>query len=199
MTKGSFGYILSRRRSAVIRSLILAGISIGIFFVGLLLSGCEKRNLFSIIAALGAIPTGLSVVNLILFIKAKPLSKEAHDEIEAHRAGLLIRYELEMTSYERTYHIGAACVLEKNAIFYTESADPADPCEKHIREQLSLGGYPDMTVKVYTAKERKAFLERLDQLEKLRQTRNLHPAAIEDAWQPGTTQTPAGILMSISL
>ncbi|MCR5674430.1 MAG: hypothetical protein K6G16_01845 [Lachnospiraceae bacterium] len=200
MAKGAYGYLASRRKNAVLRTLTLAGISVGIFILGLVLNGGERRNLFSIIAALGAIPTALSLVNLILFLKARPLSPEAHEEIERHRGGLLIRYELEMTSYERTWHISAACVMDRNAVFYTEEqgADTA-ACEKHIREQLALGGYEDHTVKVFGAGERAAFCARLDQLEKLRAARNINPAAIEAAWQPGTTQTPAGILLSISL
>ena len=43
------------------------------------------------------------------------------------------------------------------------------------------------------------FCDRLQQLEKLRQDRKIDPKAIEDAWVPGTVQTPAGILLSISL
>ncbi len=199
MGKGSYGNIRSRRRSALIRTAILAGISFGIFLVGLILTG-RNRNVFSIIAALGAIPTALSTVNLILFIKARPLSPEAHSQIEAHRGGLLIRYELEMTSYDKNWHIGAACVLDKCVCCFTED-EKADlqACEKHLREQLAIGGYEDLTVKVFGPKEREGFCTRLDQLEKLRETRRLDPAAIENAWQPGTRQTPAGILLSISL
>ena len=199
MPKGSYGYINSRRKRSLIQTLVLTGISLAFFTAGYLITK-TPRNLFSIIAAIGAIPVGLSVVNLILILKARPLSAEAHDEIEAHKGGLLIRYELEMTSYERTWHIGAATVLEKNVILYTEEAE-ADTaaCEKHIREQLAPSGYGDYTIKVYPPKEFRAFLSRLDQLENLRRVKGVDPAAIEDSWQVGTTQTPAGILLSISL
>ncbi|MBR5115720.1 MAG: hypothetical protein IK096_01515 [Lachnospiraceae bacterium] len=195
--KGIYGNIRSRRRSAVIRTAVLAGFSVGLFLLGLFLYHSNK-NLLSVIAALGAIPSGLSAVNMILFLKAKPLSKEAYETIEQHRGKLLIRYELEMTSYDRTWHIGAACALQKNICLFTEEAGAdLNACEKHIREQLKIGGYEDVTVKVFG--DLSGFCQRLDQLEKLRDTMHLNPAAIEDAWQPGTTQTPAGILLSISL
>ena len=197
--KGSYGNIRSRRKRAIYRSLFFAGFSLAVFLTGLFLTH-TTRNFLSIVAAIGAIPTALSVVNLVLFIKAKSLPQEAYEEIERHRGGLLIRYELEMTSYERTYHISAACVMDKSAAFYTadENAD-TDACTAHIKEQLSLGGYPDMAVVVFKSTQLAEFCERLDQLEKLRAVRHINPAAIEDAWQPGTTQTPAGILLSISL
>ncbi len=195
--KGDYGNIRSRRRSAILRTAVLAGFSLAIFLIGFFLYH-TNRNLMSVIAAIGAIPTGLSAVNMILFIKAKPLSQEAYDTIEAHRGKLLIRYELEMTSYDRTWHIGAATALQKNICLFTEdkTAD-LNACEKHIREQLSIGGYPDATVKVFG--DLAQFTQRLNQLEKLRDTMHVDPAATEAAWQPGTTQTPAGILMSISL
>lgn len=199
MSKGDFGYIRSRRKSAVLRTAVLAGFSVGIFLAGYLYYGTNK-NLFSFIAVIGAIPTGLSAVNMILYLRAKPFPEELYAKIEQHRAGLLIRYELVMTSYERTYQIGAACVQSKNVCLFTadEKADTT-ACEQHIREQLKIGGYEDLTVKVFGASELPAFTARLDQLEKLRNAENIDPYAVEAAWQPGTTQTPAGILLSISL
>jgi len=195
--KGCYGNIRSRRKSAILRTAVLAGFSLGIFLLGLLLFH-SGRNLLSVIAALGAIPTGLSAVNMILFLKARPLSREAYEAIERHRGRLLIRYEMEMTSYDRTWHIGASCVLNKNVCLFTEETDAdLNACEKHVREQLSIGGYEDLTVKVFS--DLSQFTARLDQLEKLRDTMHADPAAIEAAWQPGTTKTPAGILMSISL
>ena len=67
--KGCYGNIRSRRKSAILRTAVLAGFSLGIFLLGLLLFH-SGRNLLSVIAALGAIPTGLSAVNMILFLKA---------------------------------------------------------------------------------------------------------------------------------
>ncbi|MCR5178910.1 MAG: hypothetical protein K6C95_08010 [Lachnospiraceae bacterium] len=199
MYKGDYGYIRSRRRSSVIRTAVIAGFSLAIFLTGLIIVG-NTKNLLSVIAALGAIPTGLSAVNMILFLKAMPLGKEAYEKIKAHEGSLLVLYELIMTSYDKNWNIGAACVLEKNAIFYTEdkNADVA-ACAAHIKQYLEAQGYGGHVVKVYAPGELDAFVSRLDQLEKLRATLKIDPRAIEDAWQPGTTQTPFGIIRSISL
>ena len=40
---------------------------------------------------------------------------------------------------------------------------------------------------------------RLDQLEKLRADKGIDPQKIEDSWENGTVETPAGVLLSISL
>ena len=195
--KGEYGSTLYRRKISAIRTVFLLAVSLGIFLTGLFMYG-SNRNVFSIIAALGCLPAGWSGVNLVMFMRAVVCSKDAYEAIEKARGGLLIYYELEMTSYERSYHIAAATVMERNVCCYSEDRQIiASECEKHIREQLALGGYTDHTVSVFTDIER--FTERLSQLEKMRSARNIDPQRIEDSWVPGTRQTPMGILLSISL
>ena len=68
--KGDFGYIAYRKKVAIIRTVICLAISVGIYVIGLVINGTQK-NVFSIIAALGCLPTGWSAVNMIMFIRAK--------------------------------------------------------------------------------------------------------------------------------
>ncbi len=197
VAKGSFGYIEYNRKFAVVRTIAALAICLIIFFTGLIMHKSNK-NIFSIIAAVGCLPTGLSAVNMIMYMKAHPCSKEAYDKIESHRKGLLIRYDLEMTSYEENYSIAAATVLDKNVICFTENKElDITNCEKHIRNQIAQSGYSDYTVKVF--KDINAFCTRLDQLEQIRAVKNIDPVAIEEAWVPGTVETCALVLLSISL
>ena len=197
VSKGEFGYIESSRKFAVIRTIIALAICLLIFLTGLFIYKSNK-SAFSIIAALGCLPAGLSAVNTIMYMRAHSCSKESFEQIEAHRKGLLIRYDLEMTSYEENYSIAAATVLDKNVCCFTEVKDlDIANCEKHIRNQIAQSGYSSYTVKVF--KDLNAFLNRLDQLEEIRQAKNIDPVAIEDAWVPGTTETCAHVLLSISL
>ncbi|WP_026528851.1 hypothetical protein [Butyrivibrio sp. VCD2006] len=197
VAKGNFGYIEYNRKFAAIRTIVALIICLIIFFTGLIIYHSNK-SAFSIIAALGCLPTGLSAVNMIMYMKAHPCSKEAYDIIESHRNGLLIRYDLEMTSYEENYSIAAATVLDKNVVCFTENKalDVAN-CEKHIRNQISQSGYSNYTVKVF--KDINAFCTRLDQLEQIRKSKNIDPQAIEDSWVPGTVETCALVLLSVSL
>ncbi len=197
VSKGNFGYIESSRRFAIIRTVVALLICLAIFLTGLVVYHSNK-SAFSIIAALGCLPAGLSAVNMIMYLRAHPCSKEAYDKIESHRHGLLIRYDLEMTSYEENYGIAAATVLDKNVCCYTEDkALDVNNCEKHIRNQIAQSGYTDYTVKVF--KDINAFCNRLDQLEQIRYSKSIDPVAIEDAWVPGTVETCALVLLSISL
>ena len=197
LKKGEFGYITAMKKSSVIRSIISVGSCVMIFLIGLAINHTNK-SAFSIIAALGCLPAGWSVVNMIMFLRAGNCGTEAHLEIENHKGGLLILYDLEMTSENANYAISAATVLDKNVCCYTEdrNLDAAD-CEKHILLQISQSGYSDYTVKVFSDLQK--FCDRLDQLELLRVKKNIDPFAIEAAWVNGTTQTAASVLQSISL
>ncbi len=195
--KGEFGYIKYRTKLTVVRTVLCAAVAIGLFLVGLLIYHTQK-NVFSIVAALGCLPTGWSAVNMIMFLRAKGCSEEDHKKIELHRGNLLIHYDHVITSYDKNFNISASTVLEKNICCYSSDSNiEISECEKHIKKMISGSGYSSYSIKIFT--DINKFCERLDQLEKLRSDNNLDPAAYEDAWVPGTTQTVAGILLSISL
>lgn len=195
--KGEFGYIARSRKIAIIRTAICLAFTLALFFAGLIIYKTQK-NAFSIFAALGCLPTGWSAVNMIMLIKAKACSEADHNKILAHKGGLLIHYDHIITSYDKNYYVNASTVLSKNICCYTadEDMDTSD-CEKHIKKMISQSGYSSYSIKVFDNIDE--FCARLDQLEKMRAENGIDPAAIEDAWVPGTVQTAAGVLLSISL
>ncbi len=195
--KGEFGYIAYRKKVTSIRTLICLLIAVGLFVAGLIIYGSQK-NVLSIIAALGCLPTGWSAVNMIIFLKAKGCSDQAHSEIEKVRGDLLIHYDHVITSYDKNFNVSASTVLDKNICCFSEdrSYDTGD-LEKHIKKMMAQSGYSSYSIKVFDKLD--AFTDRLSQLEKLRAEKGIDPKAIEDDWVPGTVQTPASVLLSISL
>ncbi len=195
--KGEYGYIDYRKKVAIIRTAVCLLVVLAIFLIGLFMYKSQK-NAFSIIAALGCLPTGWSGVNLIMFLRAKGCSESDHEAIEKAKGGLLIHYDHVITTYDKNFNVSASTVLDKNIACYTsdKSADTGD-IEKHIKKMMAQGGYSDFSIKVFDKLD--DYCTRLAQLDKLRADRNIDPAAIEDAWVPGTQETPASILLSISL
>jgi hypothetical protein len=195
--KGEYGYIDYRKKVAIIRTAVCLLVVLAIFLIGLFMYKSQK-NAFSIIAALGCLPTGWSGVNLIMFLRAKGCSESDHEAIEKAKGGLLIHYDHVITTYDKNFNVSASTVLDKNIACYTsdKSADTGD-IEKHIKKMMAQGGYSDFSIKVFDKID--DYCTRLTQLDKLRADRNIDPAAIEDAWVPGTQETPASILLSISL
>ncbi len=196
--KGEYGYILGRRKRGLLISIISLCLTIFIYLVGYFMNGGNNQNVFSIIAALGCLPTGWAVVNTVMFYRALPCSENVYKEIQQHKGQLVLLYDLELTSEKTNFSIAACTELEHNVICFTErqELDERD-CEAHIKNQIAQSGYHDYTIKVFH--DLKKFCNRLDELEQMRQSHNLDPQAKEDAWVPGTTQTVLGIMQSISL
>ena len=197
VSKGEYGYISYRKKLALFITIISLVITVGIYLTGIIMYKSPK-SAFSIIAALGCLPTGWCAVNLIMFIRAKACSAEDHSKIESCRGGLLIRYDHVITSYDKNYYVNASTILDKNICCYSadEDIDVSD-CEAHIKKMMAQGGYSSYSIKIFTDIDK--FCDRLIQLEKLRSDKSIDPQAVEDAWIPGTAQTPASILLSISL
>ena len=148
--KGEFGYINYRKKIAIIRTAICLLIAVGLYVAGLIIWESQK-NVLSIVAALGCLPTGWSAVNLIMLLKAGFCSEEDHTKIEAHKGGLLIHYDHVITSYETNYNINASTVVDKNICLYTSDKrmEIAD-CEKHVRKMISQSGYSSYSIKIFT-------------------------------------------------
>ena len=195
--KGEFGYIEYRKKVAIIRTIVFLLVVLAIFFSGLFIYKSQK-SIFSIIAAVLCLPTGWSGVNLIMFLRAKGCSLGDYEKISRVKGGLLIHYDHIITSYDKNYYIAASTVLDKNICTLAADKDMEESdCEKHIKKMMVGSGYSGYSIKVFTNTEK--FCERLSQLEKLRNEKGIDPFAIENSWQEGTVQTPAGVLLSISL
>lgn len=195
--KGDFGHIFYQRKIAVIRTAIMGCIILVLFIAGLFITGSNK-NIFSIVAALGCLPMGWSVINLIMYYRAVPLTQSSYEKIKDHAGSLYVIYDLSLTSEKSTFNVGAITVLGKNIAGFTEDENTdIQDCQDHIKHQISLSKYHDYSIKIY--KNVDDFCKRLDELEKLRKDHNIDPKELESSWTPGTIQTVPGILKSISL
>ncbi|MCR5670165.1 MAG: hypothetical protein K6G10_04100 [Butyrivibrio sp.] len=195
--KGEFGYISYRKKVGMIRTGIFLFLVLVTFIIGLISFGSQK-NVLSIVAALLCLPTGWSAVNMIMFIKYSSCTEKDYEKIEKHKGDLFMQYDHIITSYEKNYKVCASTVLDKNICCYTDDKDyDLADCEKHIMKMMAQNGYGSYSIKIFDNIDK--FCERLEGLEKLRAEKGIDPKTIEDAWVPGTTQTPAGVLLSISL
>ena len=195
--KGDFGYIRYRKQIGILRTGLFLLVVLALFLSGLFIFGSSK-NYLSIIAALLCLPAGWSAVNLIMFLRAKGCSDSSFNKINKSKGGLLVRYDEVITSYDKNFNVAASTVLDKNICCYVEddSFDLID-LEKHIKKMMAQNGYGSYSVKVFNKLD--DFCLRLSQLERIRQEKKIDPQALEDAWVPGTQETAASVLLSISL
>lgn len=161
--KGNFGYISAAKKRAVLFTLFCLGISLALFFVGWYTTG-TKKNLLTIVAVLGCLPASKSMVNMIMLLKAKGCPKEVYEKVAPHIGNLICLFDLQMTSYERTFSIDSITLESKNICGYASNPKcKPELAEQHIRKMLEQGGFKEYTVKIFTDIEK--YTTRMDQLQ----------------------------------
>lgn len=163
--KGEYGYIRSERLRRLVRTVLLFGLAFGIFAIGMVLNKGDRRSIYSIVAAVGCIPGAMSMTGLIMIWLRHPMKEDLYRQISAESEGLLMLYELYLTTQDKNMFLDAAAVCGEYVIAYTsEAATQGETAymEQHVRRSMQAGAGCRMTVKIYT--DLRKFLERLEQL-----------------------------------
>lgn len=160
--KGTFGYLQTKQRQVLLRTILFFAIALLLLAVGIISTGTRK-NLLTVVAVLGCLPASKSLVNFIMYCKAKGCSREVKEKIETAEGSLIGMYDMFFTSYQKNYPVSHLVVEGKNICGYTEWKDcDVHACESHLSTMLKQSGYKDMTVKIFT--DLSKYCERLKQL-----------------------------------
>lgn len=144
--KGNYGYIQAKRISVTIRTILFFAISLAIFIIGYVTTGTRK-NLLTVVAVLGCLPACKSLVNMIMFFKAKGCSQTAMEKIVLHEGHLIGMYDMYFTSYQKNFAVSHMVVEDKIILAYTEDEKfDAKACKEHLSTMLKQGGSKDMTI-----------------------------------------------------
>ncbi|MCC8067168.1 MAG: hypothetical protein LIO94_08725 [Clostridiales bacterium] len=157
--KGSYGYVRYEKKKRFLMTLAMFILPIGLYVIGYI-TVKSRLNLFTVIAILGCLPACRSAVGLIMMLMQKPMPDERYQAVQNAAGNLTVGYELVITAYEHTSLVEAVVVCGNQVVCFT-SDTKTDPAylEKHIRQYLSSGGFPEMQVKVM--KEFKPYLQRI--------------------------------------
>lgn len=164
VSKGSYGYIEYQKKFTVIRTVAYFAISLMVYGIGIYSTGSSK-NLLTIVAVLGCLPSCKSAINMIMFFTAKGCSKEAWEKISTYDDKLTGFYDMYFTSYQKNFPI-SHMVLKGNVVCaYTENEKcDCGAGEKHLEQMLLQDGYKNMTIKIFNNLDK--YVDRLGQLEK---------------------------------
>ncbi len=184
--KGEYGYISYRRKITIVRTVICFALCAAVFLAGFITTG-TRRNLLTIVAVLGCLPAARSMVNAIMFVRAKGCSAKAHELIvEALASGerpmgtMAEGYDLYLTSYRNNYPLSHAVVYRGMVTALCED-DTVDvrAGEKHIEDHLKADGISGLNIKIYT--DTGKYIARLKQLAELEDAESkTHPATVLD-------------------
>lgn len=147
--KGQYGYIKRQQSMAAIRTVLMFGLSLAVFGLGIWSTG-SKKNLLTVVAVLGCLPASKSAVNMIMFLRARGCSERVKEQVSKYSAGLTQLYDMVFTSYEKNYQVSHMVIKGQVVCGYAEDGKcDIKACEKHLDALLRQGGCKGVTVKIY--------------------------------------------------
>ena len=149
VAKGQFGYVKAQRLAVTLRTLLMFGLSLAIFGMGVWSAG-SRKNLLTVVAVLGCLPASKSAVNMIMFLRVKGCSEKVKEQVTRCAEGLDQLYDMVFTSYEKNYQVSHMVLKGRVICGYTEDNKcDVRACEKHVETLLVQGGCRSVTVKIY--------------------------------------------------
>lgn len=160
--KGNFGYTNSHKKEQMVKTFIYFLLPIAIFILGYVTTKSAK-NLFTVVAVVGALPACKELVNVIMFWRRRSMPAELYEELSSHVAdGMEAAYELIFTTYEKNYVVPCVVVAGSQVIGYMVRKDlDSRLLEEHLSSTLKKNG---LNVHVHIFRDLKSFLDRVDVL-----------------------------------
>lgn len=144
--KGNYGYINAKRNKVILQTIVFFAISLAIFMIGYVTTGTRK-NLLTVVAVLGCLPACKSLVNMIMFLRARGCSVSAMEKIQPFEGHLIGMYDMYFTSYQKNFAISHMVLEDKVILAYTEDEKfDHKAFKEHLNNMLKQGGFKDMTI-----------------------------------------------------
>lgn len=160
--KGAYGYIQNHKTVTALRSLLFFALCAGLYTMGYVTTRSNK-NLLTVVAVLGCLPACKSLVNFIIFLKAKGCSETLREQVCVYDAQLTTFYDLYFTSYQKNFPI-SHMTLKGNVLCGMIEDEKCDlnAAEKHLEQMLAQEGIKHVTVKFFSQVDK--YTDRLSQL-----------------------------------
>lgn len=165
VVKGNQGYTKYEQKKRTILTIVMFGISLLLFFTGLIQTGTRK-NWFTLIAILGVLPAAKCAVNMIMIWTQKPADQKLIELTKEKAGDLPTSFEMTITAYEGRMPLDAMVVCGNQVVCFSSRGkrEQFGFMEKHMAAILKGNGYSPAKVKIF--QDQKHFLERVEQLAK---------------------------------
>lgn len=114
MQKGSYGYGNSKIRGTAIKTAICFVMVFGALIAGLVIFG-NRKNIFTVISICMVLPAANFLVNLIVRVKDRPVSREEFERFDKVSKGLVTGCDLVLTANQKNVGV-QLCVFAENGI-----------------------------------------------------------------------------------
>lgn len=147
--KGDAGYIRSRKKRVILKTILEFGIVIALLVLGIVETG-DRMNLLTLVAVLGCLPASKSLVEVIMILPHHSISAEMAAEIDVKTECLTKAYDMVFTSEKKIMPV-ESIVISDNTICGYASSPKVDTTfvASHIKQYLSANQYTKVSVKIF--------------------------------------------------
>lgn len=147
--KGEAGYINSRKKKVITKCIIEFGISIAIFVLGILQTK-SRLNVLTVVAILGCLPASKAMVEVIMILPHKTISKEKVNEIETNGQSLIKIYDMVFTNEKKIMPVESIVIQKHTVCGYTPNNKvKCQDIEQHLKQYLSANSISNVTIKIF--------------------------------------------------
>lgn len=156
--KGSFGYINKRKKSQLIKTIVLFSIALTIFVAGYLLNKNSRNNVWTVVAVLMVLPSTKMLVSYIVLAPYHSVKKELYDKVLLAVGQTDLFYtDYVITSTEKSMGLSFIVVKGKEIIGLCMREKDN---EKYISEYIEkLVKLHSLNCHVYITKEESKFMK----------------------------------------
>lgn len=160
LKKGEYGYLKSKKKGAIVHTLLMFGIGVAIFVIGLLLNKMEPTNIFTVVAFLMVLPAAKAFVSFVVLFPYASISQEQKNSLAQYaREQDIVLYDVVFTSAEKIMHLDCIYITKHQVIGYTSrEKDNLKIIEEYLKKELNIRC---LDFKVYLAKEEKQIKDRM--------------------------------------
>ena len=162
--KGTYGYLIYKRKIETGKTLLLLALSFAIFLIGYFTTG-TRRNLLTVVAVVSVLPAAKQMTTTFLYYRYSSGSQEVYEKIAGCVANATSLSDIVITAYDKIIELLHITIVGKTLVAY--STNPKTD-EKYgadfIKSMLEKNGYKGVSVKIY--KEEKAYVARIQEMQK---------------------------------
>lgn len=149
INKGDAGYINSRKKRVILKTVLEFGIVAALVALGYWQTG-TKLNMLTLVAVLGCLPASKALVEVITIFPFKSINKDVAEEI-AQKANLLtVSFDMVLTTNDKIMQIDSVVISNNTICGYTasEKVDTAFAA-KHMKQMMYNNRFTDVSVKIF--------------------------------------------------
>lgn len=147
--KGDAGYIRSRKRKVIIKTLAEFGIVIALLVLGIMQTG-DRMNLLTVVAVLGCLPASKSLVEVIMIVPHHSITEEMAAEIDLNTEHLTKAFDMVFTSEKKIMPVDSIVISDNTICGYTSNPKvDTNFAAEHIKKYLVANKYTKVSVKIF--------------------------------------------------